>query len=35
MKPLKCEICGSSELTKKDGMFVCDYCGTKYTIEEA
>ena len=35
MKPLKCEICGSSELTKKDGMFVCDYCGTKYTVEEA
>lgn len=35
MKAMKCEICGSSDLTKKDGMFVCDYCGTKYTAEEA
>ena len=21
--------------TKKDGLFVCDFCGTKYTLEEA
>ena len=35
MKTVKCEICGSISLTKTDGFFVCDYCGTKYTIEEA
>ena len=34
MKAIKCEVCGSSELTKKDGIFQCDYCGTKYTLEE-
>ena len=34
MKAIKCEVCGSSELTKNDGVFVCDYCGTKYSLEE-
>lgn len=34
MNAIKCEICGSSELTKKEGVFVCDYCGTKYSLEE-
>ena len=34
MKLLKCEVCGSAELTKKDGLFVCDYCGAKYSVEE-
>ena len=34
MKLLKCEVCGSNELTKKDGLFVCDYCGAKYSVEE-
>ncbi len=34
MKLLKCEVCGSAELTKKDGLFVCDYCGAKYSLEE-
>ena len=34
MKLLKCEVCGSAELTKKDGLFVCDYCGAKYDLEE-
>ena len=35
MNTIKCELCGASELTKRDGMFVCDYCGTKYSLEEA
>ena len=35
MKKLQCELCGSNELIKKDGYFVCEYCGTKYTTEEA
>jgi hypothetical protein len=34
MKLLKCEVCGSSNLTKKEGFFVCDYCGCKYSLDE-
>lgn len=30
-----CELCGSSDFTKQDGLFVCGKCGTKYTPEEA
>lgn len=28
-------MCGSVELVKKDGLIVCTFCGTKYTVEEA
>lgn len=35
MNAIKCEICGSSELLKDNGVFVCQYCGTKYSLEEA
>lgn len=35
MKPLVCEMCGSSDLMKTDGVFVCQSCGTKYSVEEA
>lgn len=35
MKALVCEMCGSQDLVKTDGMFVCQNCGTKYTAEEA
>lgn len=35
MKQLKCEMCGSTDLVKQDGMFICQTCGTKYSIEEA
>ena len=35
MKAVKCELCGSGDLVKTDGMFVCQHCGTKYTPEEA
>lgn len=35
MKPIKCEICGSNDLIKHEGMFVCQHCGTKYTLDEA
>ncbi len=34
MKQLKCEVCGSNELTEVDGFYVCDYCGTKFPREE-
>ncbi len=35
MNQLKCELCGSNELVKQDGFFVCQFCGTKYSVEEA
>lgn len=35
MKQLMCEICGGSDLIKQDGVFVCQHCGTKYSVEEA
>lgn len=35
MKSIKCELCGSNDVVKKDDLFVCQYCGTKYTPEEA
>jgi len=35
MKPLTCEMCGSTNLLKHDGVFVCQSCGTKYSVEEA
>ena len=35
MKKLTCEMCGNTDLLKSDGVFVCQSCGTKYSIEEA
>ena len=35
MKPLTCEMCGSTNILKQDGVFVCQSCGTKYSVEEA
>lgn len=35
MKQLTCEMCGGTDLVKQDGMFVCQSCGTKYSVEEA
>lgn len=35
MKALVCEMCGSTDLVKQDGVFVCQSCGTKYSVEEA
>jgi hypothetical protein len=28
-------MCGSTNLLKQDGVFVCQSCGTKYSVEEA
>ena len=28
-------MCGSTNLIKEDGVFVCQSCGTKYSVEEA
>lgn len=35
MKPLTCEMCGGTDVVKQDGLFVCQFCGTKYSVEEA
>lgn len=35
MKPLTCEMCGSNDVIKQEGLFVCQICGTKYSVEEA
>ena len=35
MKKLVCEMCGGTDLIKDGGVFVCQTCGCKYTIEEA
>ena len=35
MKQIKCEMCGNNDLIKQDGLFVCQYCGAKYTVDEA
>ena len=29
MKQLTCEMCGSTELLKQEGVFVCQSCGCK------
>ena len=35
MKTIVCEMCGSNDVIKKDGLYVCQHCGTKYDPEEA
>ena len=35
MKQLTCEMCGSTDLMKQDGVFVCQSCGMKYSVEDA
>lgn len=34
MNKISCEVCGSVELTKNGDLFICDYCGCKYTIDD-
>ena len=35
MKQLTCEMCGGTDLIKQDGVFICQSCGIKYSVEEA
>lgn len=35
MKKLICEMCASHDLVKQEGLFVCQSCGCKYSLEEA
>ena len=31
---IRCEICESTDIVKQDGVFVCQFCGTKYSVED-
>lgn len=31
---LKCEVCGSNDIIKRDGVFLCQVCTTKYDLSE-
>ena len=35
MRQLVCEMCDGTDFVKQDGMFVCQSCGCKYSVEEA
>lgn len=35
MKQIVCEMCGSKDLSKVEGVYVCQNCMTKYSVEEA
>lgn len=35
MNQLICEMCQSTDLIKQNGVFVCQNCGTKYSVEDA
>ena len=35
MKQLVCEMCGGTDLVKDAGVFTCQTCGCKYSVEEA
>lgn len=35
MNRLTCEMCNSTDMVKQDGFFICQSCGTKYSLEEA
>ena len=35
MKKLTCEMCDSTDFVKEDGVFICQSCSTKYSVEEA
>lgn len=34
MGKLLCEVCGSNNIVKEEGVFVCHDCGCKYTLDE-
>lgn len=34
MKRVFCEVCGGSDILKDNGVFICQSCGCKYSLEE-
>lgn len=35
MKRIVCEMCNGNEFIKENDLFVCQHCGTKYSLEDA
>ena len=35
MKKIVCDLCGESDFVKVEGMFECQVCGAKYSVDEA
>ena len=35
LKKIICELCGSNDFERKNGLYICLYCRTSFTIEEA
>jgi len=35
VKAIVCEMCQSNQMRKENGFFVCQSCGTQYSVEEA
>lgn len=35
LQKLTCEMCGGNDIVKENGLYVCQHCGTKYSVEEA
>ncbi len=35
VKAMVCEMCGSKDFVKQDGLYACQHCGCKYLPEEA
>lgn len=35
MKAIRCEMCESTDFLKNDGIYICQGCGAKYSVDEA
>lgn len=35
MAAITCELCGSNDVVKQGEFFICQHCGTKYSLEDA
>ena len=35
MKEINCKNCGASSLIEKNGYWLCEYCGSKFSIESS
>lgn len=35
MKALICEMCGSKDIVKKGGLFICQFCGVNVTTHNS
>ena len=34
MRQFTCEVCGNTDIIKREGIFVCQSCGCKYSLDE-